>query len=207
MKLARCGWMIVLAAMCSAAPHALASSQDSQSAPAQKSKSQTDPLAAAARKAREQQKTQPKSTKVWDNDNIPTSGDVDVVGANAQGSSATSTSNGSQSVESTAEAGEQNGESGEPNSDLEAQLKSAKADLKSAQSQLDFLQRKFALDQQNFYRNPNYASDDAGAKSLQNEQNQIAAKKQDVDAAQKKVDDLTAKANAAGAKNSKGSAK
>jgi hypothetical protein len=207
MKLAHCGWTILLLAMFSTVPAAIASSPQPQSAPAQKSKSQTDPLAAAARRAREKQKEEPKPAKVWDNDNIPAAGGVDVVGANVQSSSAASAENGSPSLESPADTGEQNANSGESSSDLEAQLKSAKADLKSAQSQLDFQQRKFALDQQNFYRNPNYASDDAGAKALQDEQNQIDAKKQNVAAAQKKVDDLTAKVNAAAAKDSKKSAK
>lgn len=42
---------------------------------------QQDSLAAAARKAREQKKDAPKATKVFDNDNIPTSGGVNTVGA------------------------------------------------------------------------------------------------------------------------------
>lgn len=207
MKLAHCGLLILLAAICSAAPSALASARQSQSATAQNSKSQTDPLAAAARRAREKQKGEQKPAKVWDNDNIPSSGGVDVIGAKPQGSTAGSEANGSPSAESTSDADAQNAEPSESSSDLEEQLKSAKADLKSAQSRLDFLQRKLALDQQNFYRNPNYASDDAGAKALQTEQDQINSKKQDVAAAQKKVDDLAAKVNAAGAKDSKGSAK
>ncbi len=43
--------------------------------------SQQDPLAAAARKAREQKKDAPKATKVFDNDSIPTQGGISTVGA------------------------------------------------------------------------------------------------------------------------------
>jgi len=44
---------------------------------------QQDSLADAARKAREQKKEAPKAAKVFDNDNIPTSGGVNTVGGSA----------------------------------------------------------------------------------------------------------------------------
>src|SRR5580692_388296 len=51
---------------------------------------QDDSLAAAARHAREQKKTQSKPAKVWDNDNIPRSpGDLSVVGKNDTASNGT----------------------------------------------------------------------------------------------------------------------
>jgi hypothetical protein len=40
-------------------------------------------LADAARKARQAKKTEPKNTKVFDNDNIPSAGNINVVGADA----------------------------------------------------------------------------------------------------------------------------
>lgn len=211
MKIAHCGWTILAAAICAAglclatlgaAASAQQSSQDSQasrstqSAPPHNGEPQTDPLAAAARRAREKQKEQTNPAKVWDNDNLPTAGDVNVVGPPAPSSS---TEAAAGSAEQTAE------ESATPatgstakidKSELEAQLKSAKDNLKRLQSQLDFAQRKLALDQQTFYQNPNYASDRAGAQALKDEQSQIDAQKQQVDAAQKKVDELTSKLQA-----------
>jgi chromosome segregation ATPase len=41
---------------------------------------QEDPLAAAARKAREERKNAPKAVKVFDNDNLPTAGGISMVG-------------------------------------------------------------------------------------------------------------------------------
>ncbi len=202
MKLAHCGLLILLAAPLAAAsarPLSAAAAQSataqsqSQTAQSQSSSGQTDPLAAAARRAREKQKNQPKPAKVWDNDNIPTSGGVAVIGSTSQDSTASSTAGSA----NTSQPGEQKSETSKSakKTDYQPELKSAKADLKNLQTQLDFLQRKLALDQQSFYQSPNYSSDTAGAKALQSEQDQIDAKKQDVAAAQKIVDDLTAKAD------------
>jgi hypothetical protein len=201
MKLAHCGLMVLLAATCAGTP-AASSAQQSQPARAQNGRSQTDPLAAAARKAREKQKDQPKAAKVWDNDNLPTAGDLNVIGPAAQGSSKEASSNSAEAEESSASDAES---SEKPNkSDLEAQLKDAKENLKQLQKQLDFAQRKLALDEHDFYQNPNYASDDAGAQALKDEQNQVNSKKQAADAAQKQVDDLTAKVAAEGGGNDSG---
>jgi len=41
---------------------------------------QNDSVAAAARRAQEQKKSQAKSAKVWDNDTLPATGTVNVVG-------------------------------------------------------------------------------------------------------------------------------
>ncbi|MGA9885508.1 MAG: hypothetical protein WBQ34_17460 [Candidatus Acidiferrales bacterium] len=204
MNLAHCGLLILLAAPFAAASARPLPARRAQSAPAQdaqtqtaqgqSSSGQTDSLAAAARRAREKQKEQPKPAKVWDNDNIPTSGGVAVIGSTSQGSAATSAAGPAE----TSQPGQQKSATSKSakKTDFQGELKSASADLKNLQTQLDFLQRKFALDQQSFYQNPNYSSDTAGAKALQDEQDQIDAKKQDVAASQKIVDDLTAKADA-----------
>ncbi len=83
-------WLALAALL--VAPAAIAAQENSpQSAPAQSSQSspasQTnssaasqDPLAAAARKAREQQKKAPKAAVVFDNDNLPTGEGVSTVG-------------------------------------------------------------------------------------------------------------------------------
>jgi hypothetical protein len=196
MKLAHCGLMILLAAPCAAV------AAQSQPAKTQNGQSETDTLAAAARRAREKQKDQPKAAKVWDNDNIPTTDGVDVVGPSAKSSAteasgSASAGNAGASVEETAESSIKS-----EKFDLEAQLKDAQENLRSLQSSLDFMQRKLALDQQSFYGNPNYSSDAAGAQALEDEQSQIDEQKREVAAAQKKVDDLTEKVKEAGAEGS-----
>jgi hypothetical protein len=218
MKIARCGWMILLAAPLAIAPVSKAARQPSQGAqanqadqsasansgqkqttPAQNGQSQADPLAAAARRAREKQKEQPKAAKVWDNDNIPTSDQVSVVGNAAQ--NAPAGASGNTAGEKTEESQKTSAPSGKKKSDLEAQLQSAKDDLKNLQSSLDFAQRKLALDQESYYQKTDYASDTAGAQALRDEQSQIDAKKQQVDAAQKKVDDLQTQVDSASGAN------
>lgn len=180
MRVAHCGSLIVLALALTCATAGFAAPQAVQ---------QQDSLAAAARRAREQQKNHSKPAKVWDNDNIPTNGGVDVIGQTA--SSAEPTAPSTNDKKSTAETGVAN--SKKDKSALEAQVKSAKEELKTLQTDLDFAQRKYKLDQQDFYQNPNYSSDASGAAALKAEQSQIDAKKQAVDSAQQKVSDLGAK--------------
>jgi chromosome segregation ATPase len=73
-----------------------AAAQNNQNPPPQSPPTPGEPaaqsqpsVAAAARKAREAKKTEPKNTKVFTNDNIPGSGDVNVVGTEAPGQNAT----------------------------------------------------------------------------------------------------------------------
>jgi len=191
MKSARYGLPLFLAVALTCALAVLAAPQAAQ---------QQDPLAAAARRAREEQKNQPKAAKVWDNDNIPTSGGVDVVGTPTEPAAPAATV---KAGESTAKESAESAK--KKKSDLEAQLKAAKENLKTAQTDVDFAQRKYKLDQQDFYQDPNYQSNTSGAAALQAEQNQIDAKKQAMLSAQEKVTDLQdklAKVSSSGANSS-----
>jgi hypothetical protein len=193
MKMAHFGLMALFAVplTCATAGHASA-----QPAPAQSGQNQPDSLAAAARRARQKQKEQSNPAKVWDNDNIPTSGGVDVIGKSAQSAPAAVPAG---AAEKTSAPSEKTGAApAQKKSGLEAQLKSAKDDLKNLKTILDFAQRELALDQASYYQKPNYASDTAGAQALKDEQSRIDAKKAQVDAARKKVDDLEAQLESAG---------
>ncbi len=68
-----------------ASSHTATQSSSQSAAPAQTAP--VDPLVAAARKAREQKKDQPKPARVFDNDNIPTQGGVSAVGSAPGGES------------------------------------------------------------------------------------------------------------------------
>lgn len=168
--------------------------QQSQAQEQTQAKDQQDPLAAAARRAQEQQKNQPRATKVWDNDNLPPTGlAVSVVGtgstaASDQGARASGT-NDRQERPSAAKAASTK----DQKADLQKQLDDAKTHLKSVQTDLDIATRTFQLDQQTFYSNPNHDSDTTGATKLKNEQSDVDAKKQEVAEAQKTIDDLNAK--------------
>jgi hypothetical protein len=158
-----------------------------------RAREQQDPLAAAARRAQEEKKQQPKAAKVWTNDNIPsTPGNISVVGetGSAQGD-ATETKVDQNGTGTTENRGSESGD--DRKAALQKELDTAKEQLQGIKTDLDILSRKHVLDQQMYYGKPDFASDTEGAARLKNEETEIASKKQDVDAAQKKVDDLTAK--------------
>jgi hypothetical protein len=167
----------------------------------QQSTQTQDPVAEAARRAREQKQQQAKATKVWNNDNIPKNPDgLSVIGQatpESQPTSADSSANAQKPAASGDEKKTAAPAAAAQKSAIESDLAAAKEQLQTLQNDLDILQRKYTLDQQMFYGKPNYAADKAGAASLQDEQDQIDAKQQEMIAAQQKIADLQAKLNAA----------
>jgi type I restriction-modification system DNA methylase subunit len=170
--------------------------QSTQQAPA-------DPVAEAARRAREQKKDEAKTPHVWNNDDIPKTNGVSVVGetpAAGADASAGDAANGANPPAAAAVA--PNGDSaaapGQPAASektgaIAAELVTAKEQLKSLQTDLDIAQRKYALDQQTYLSNPQHQDDVAGASQLKDEEDQIAAKQQEITDAQKKVDEIQAR--------------
>jgi hypothetical protein len=174
----------------------------------------TDSLAAAAKQAREAKKDQPKSARVWNDDTIPKSNAAisvvgqtpdDNAGAAAAGDAAAAApaaaANGSAGAGGGAAAG------GGDRKALEGSIANAKEKLATIKVDLDLLQRTYTLDSQMYYIKPDYASNTDGAAKLKDEQDQIAAKQQEMDDEQKKIDDLNAElsklpAAAAGSDNS-----
>jgi hypothetical protein len=160
----------------------------------------TDSLAAAAKQAREAKKDQPKSARVWNDDTIPKSNAaISVVGqtpddnagaAAAPGDAAAAppaaAANGTVGAGGVAAAG------GGDRKALESSIANAKEKLATIKVDLDLLQRTYTLDSQMYYIKPDYASNTDGAAKLKDEQDQIAAKQQEMDDEQKKIDDLNA---------------
>jgi hypothetical protein len=132
-----------------------------------------------------------QAAKVWDNDNIPTTnGNISVVGqaGPSEAEPAASTPAGPTEKTGTPATPEQQAA-------IQADLNASKARLESLKTDLDIAQRKYALDQQTYQSNPNY-TDKSGAQALDDEKEQIAAKQQEIEEAQKKVDELQAQADA-----------
>jgi colicin import membrane protein len=177
MRIARWAFTILLLAPLGAAS-ALAQDQDTS-------------VAAAARRAQEQKKDQPKAAKVYDNDHLPT-GPVNVVGQE-------------QPVAGSTDAGSRNAQTVEMKpaptaselAGLSGELDSAKQRLADLKADLDVGQRKYALDQATYYGKPNYAADKAGAAALASEKSDIDAKADAVAAAEKALADAQAKLDAA----------
>lgn len=208
MKIARWGLMILLA---SPAGFAAAQAQQDQAPAQQPQQSQPaeqkpDPLAEAARKAREQKKDQPKATKVWDNDSMPdVAGTINVVGQEAPATDnstaaapAANQNNGAPAAAGAAGTPASPTAGGATKDQLTAELNAAKEQLESLQKDLDLQQRQFTLDQQMWLSKPDHDGDREGAASLKTQQDVIAQKQQQVADAQKKVDELQSKVNAAG---------
>jgi hypothetical protein len=151
-----------------------------------------DPLAAAAKQAREAKKDQPKPARVWDDDSVPKSNAaISVVGKTPDDSNAAP---GDAATAPPAAAGAGGGAAaGAGNrAALESAVANAKEKLGTIKVDLDLLQRTYTLDSQMYYIKPDYASDADGAAKLKDEQDQIAAKQQEMDDEQKKIDDLNA---------------
>ena len=182
----------------------------------------SESIADAARRSRELKKDQPKSTKVWDNDTIPTKpGYVSVVGqssaaqpgddsvanasadnANASANSAapaaasdasSTSSSPSSSTSAPAAAASDGSKVAQEIAGIQTDLAAAKAHLQSAKADLDILQRTYTLDSQMYYSKPNYAADRDGAAKIAGEKSEIDAKQQEVADAQMKVDQLEVK--------------
>jgi predicted RNase H-like nuclease (RuvC/YqgF family) len=151
-------------------------------------------LAEAAKRAREAKKDDQKPARVWDNDTVPKAGaQISVVGeapagadSSAASAAADSSANGATAAKSPAKSG------GEDNSALKSHIADAKEKLSTIKTDLDLLQRTNTLDSQMYYGKPDYSSDKEGAAKLKDEQDQIAAKQQEMDDQQKKIDELEA---------------
>jgi hypothetical protein len=178
MNIARWAFTVLLAApLC--AGYALAQDQ------------QDDSLAAAARRAQEAKKDQPKAAKVYDNDSIPTTGAVNVVGQDQPAGGATTDTSNAQSAQETKPAPTAAELAG-----LSADAAAAKQRLADLKADLDVAQRKFALDQQTYLSNPNHDMDKAGAAALDGEKADIAAKADAVADAEKELAAAQAKLDA-----------
>ena len=159
------------------------------SAPAQ---DQDNSVAAAARRAREQKKEQPKAAHVYDNDTLPSTGGVNVVGQQPAAAGSTSETASTQAVE------EKPAPTAAEVAGLNADVDRAKQRLADLKADLDVAQRKFALDQATYVSDPNHSMNKAGAATLDAEKSDIAAKQDAVAAAEKALADAQAKSDAAG---------
>src|SRR5580704_177151 len=151
----------------------------------------TDSLAAAAKQAREAKKDQPKPARVWNDDTIPKSNAaISVVGQTPDDNGGAAAASGDAAAAPPAAAA--NGAGAGNRKALEGSIANAKERLATIKVDLDLLQRTYTLDSQMYYIKPDYASDADGAAKLKDEQDQIAAKQQEMDEEQKKIDDMNA---------------
>jgi hypothetical protein len=162
----------------------------------------SDPLAAAAKRSRDDKKDASKPAHVWDNDTIPKAGQtISVVGqttdAPADGTSATDGTNNATAATGAGTATAQGAAGGAANAGSEgayvqSRIANAKEKLASLRTDLDLMQRTLALDSQMYYSKPDYSNDRAGAQKLADQQTQIASKQQTIDEQEKEIAALQA---------------
>lgn len=151
---------------------------------------QDNSIAAAARRAQEQKKDQPKAAKVYDNDHMPTSGPINVVGQQpATGSTADNATVQIVQTKPSPTAAQV--------AALNSDLASAKQHLADLKADLDISQRKYVLDQATYLSNPNNPKDKTGASALAAEKTSIDAKAAAVADAERALAAAQAKADQA----------
>jgi hypothetical protein len=137
---------------------------------------QQDSVAAAARKTRDQKKEAPKSAKIFDNDNIPTTGGVSTVGAAPAepGSDAANAANAAAPASPTASGGDEKA--------WRAKFASLHHKLEQDQAELDILQRELGVANVQYYSDP--------MKGMQQEltRDDIYKKTAAIDAKKKEID-------------------
>ncbi|MFY9803776.1 MAG: hypothetical protein WA211_19960 [Candidatus Acidiferrales bacterium] len=157
-----------------------------------------DPLAEAARKAREQKKDQPKPARVFDNDNLPTQGGISAVGAAPAGES---TEGGEAAA--PAEAGGAPAKSAAPSGGDEKSWREKFAKLRKKldqdQADLDIMQRELGVLDVQYYNDPMKAMQQGYTRSDIDEKTaKIEAKKKQVESDQQAISDLEDELRSAG---------
>jgi hypothetical protein len=170
-----------------ASPQTAAQPSSQSAAPAQTAP--VDPLVAAARKAREQKKDQPKPARVFDNDNIPTQGGVSAVGSTP----------GSESTEGGA-AAEPGGDqaagktaappSGNDEKAWRERFTRLRKKLEQDQADLEIMQRELGVLDVQYYNDPMKGMQQGYTRSDINEKTaKIDEKKKQIEADQQAVSD------------------
>jgi hypothetical protein len=157
----------------------------------------SDPLAAAAKRSRDDKKDASKPAHVWDNDTIPKAGQtISVVGqtndASTDGTTVTAATDGTNNATVVTTQGVPSGgaSSGTEGAYLQSRIANSKEKLASLRTDLDLMQRTLVLDSQMYYGKPDYSNDRAGAQKLADEQAQIASKQREIDEREKEIADL-----------------
>ncbi len=168
----------VFAAFLAAAfvPVAFSQSQDSQS------------VAEAARRAREKKKDSAKPTKVITDETLDVKkGDVQSAVAEEDKMPGAPDAKAQPAAGAVAPNASTQAAKDEK---LKKEVAAVKEQLKEALSDLDLLQRENKLDQDEYYSKPNYAGDTAGKQKLDDEQQKISDKRQEIDRLKAKLADL-----------------
>src|SRR5271169_3147891 len=152
----------------------------------------TDPLVAAARKAREQKKDQAgaKPARVFNNDNIPTQGGVSAVGQQPAGD-ATGGTDGAAAADSSGAAASGNTSAANGEAAWRERFKRLRKKLEQDQDDLSIMQRELGVLDVQYYNDPVKAMQQGYSRSDINEKtDKIEAKKKVIEVDQQVISDV-----------------
>jgi len=145
-----------------------------------------DPVADAARRAREQKKTQPPPKKVYTDDDFPSTRQTPATDAAKSEGAAKDAAAGTEAEDKPGAAGDKNGEAY-----WRKRFRKAHDRLATAEKELDVLQREDSKDQVQYYNDPQKALMQQYSRSDINEKNaKIDAKKKEIDALKQDLNNL-----------------
>jgi hypothetical protein len=174
---------MLLSGLCLAALPALAQQQQSQASPAQQS---GDPVADAARKAREQQKATPKPKKVYTDDDVkPATPSPDAGPAPATGGAQAAPGNG---PDAAANGGSK---ADDPEKVWRKRFQDQRDKIAATEKELDILQREDDKAQVQYYNDPTKAMNEQFTRKDINDKNaKIDQKKQQIADLKKQLSDM-----------------
>jgi DNA repair exonuclease SbcCD ATPase subunit len=174
---------ILLSGLCLATIPVLAQQQQSQASPAQQS---GDPVADAARKAREQQKATPKPKKVYTDDDVkPATPSPDAGPAPAAGGAQAAPGNGTDAAANGTGKGE------DAEKVWRKRFQDQRDKIAAAEKELDILQREDDKAQVQYYNDPTKAMNEQYTRKDINDKNaKIDQKKQQIEDLKKQLSDM-----------------
>jgi hypothetical protein len=189
--------LVVLPVLGLAGIAAIAQQQDS-SQPSTSQEGATDPVADAARKARQQKKAEPKPKKVYTNEDLGAG--TPAPAAAAPASTTPAAPEGAETKENAAVApnadqgaeGDKNGGGGKNGEEAwRKRFREARDRLAQAEQELDILQREAQKSQVQYYTDPQKAlSEQYSRKDISEKDTKIDAKKQEVAQMKQRIADL-----------------
>ena len=163
-----------------AAPASAQTTTEQASAP-------VDPLAAAARKAREQKKDRPKPARIFDNDNLPKNGGISAVGSEPATESAES---GGATTDSGAAPATEGSDTAKDEKAWRGRFEKLRHKLDEDQADLDIMQRELGVLDVQYYNDPMKAMQQGYSRSDIDEKTaKIEAKKKQVADDQQAISD------------------
>jgi predicted RNase H-like nuclease (RuvC/YqgF family) len=169
---------------------------------------QSDSLAEAARKHRQQQAGKPVAAKVYTNDNLPATETISTVGAPASDAAAAAPTDGqAASADGTATAPKDGAKTADDNKTRQKtweewrdKIQKQKASVEQMQKENEEIERQYKLTTGNYYSSAQQRIYDGAAMAKEDAayKQQMEQKKKSIEDAKQKIDDLQEEARRAG---------